>query len=83
MQRIFSGDDRLLQTEMLMLVHSFWFRFHNHITDFLSVLCGYNDEKAFNEGRRVTTAAYQGFIYNFYLPEILGKSLHIFEMINM
>lgn len=83
MQRIISGDDRLLQTEMLMLEHAYLYRLHNCIAKKLSVLCRYDDEKAFNEGRRVTTASYQGFIYNYYLVEILGKSLHIFEMINM
>lgn len=63
------GDVRLVQTPMLALQHSLFLRLHNTIAPLIST----NDEIAYQEAKRITTALYQRIVYNEWLPVILGR----------
>ncbi|KAJ6643964.1 Peroxidase [Pseudolycoriella hygida] len=66
----FLGDPRLVQTPMLAQWHSLFLRLHNLIAPQMSS----NDETAYQEGKRLTTALYQRLVYNEWLPIILGEA---------
>lgn len=67
-----AGDVRVTQTPQLALLHSLFFRFHNHIAKQLAIGSNRNDEQLFNECRRITIAIYQRIVYNEWLPHLLG-----------
>ncbi|KAJ6633147.1 Peroxidase [Pseudolycoriella hygida] len=66
----FLGDVRLNQTPMLAQWHSLFLRLHNLIAPLISA----NDEIAYQEGKRLTTALYQRIVFNEWLPIILGQA---------
>ncbi len=69
-----TGDARVVQTPMLAQWHSLFLRLHNLIAPQISA----NDEVAYQEGKRLTTALYQRIVYNEWLPVILGNCEVIF-----
>lgn len=68
-----AGDARVRQTPQLALLHSLFYRLHNLIANgLLECNPSWNDEKLFNEARRITIALYQSIIYNEWIPRNLG-----------
>lgn len=69
-----AGDGRVNQTPWLALTHSLLFRLHNYIaTRLAAVNQHWNDERLFNESRRINIAIYEHLIYNEWLPTFVGR----------
>lgn len=69
-----SGDPRTNQNGMLMSVQTVWMREHNRVASRLCKLNpSWDDERVFQEARRLVTAKYQHIVYNEFLPILLGK----------
>lgn len=70
----FSGDDRVNQTPFIAVLHSLFVRNHNHLADKLANLNRHwNEEKLFQEARKINIAVYQKVIYDEWLPVFLGN----------
>jgi peroxidase len=68
------GDDRLNQSPHLAILHIFYIREHNRLADILqSINSHWNDEKIFQEARRINIAQFQYVTYYEWLPLILGE----------
>lgn len=71
-----SGDPRTNQNGMLMTLQTLWMREHNRVAAKLGELNPYwDDERLFQEARRLVTAKYQHIIYNEFLPILVGKKV--------
>ncbi|XP_048775241.2 uncharacterized protein LOC125679824 [Ostrea edulis] len=78
-----SGDGRVNQQAALTGQHTIWLREHNRIARKLETLYGstWNDEKIFQEARRIVGAMFQHITYSEYLPVILGnKIMRLFNL---
>ena len=59
----------------LIVMHTLWMREHNRIATFLArTNPKWNDERVFQEARRIVIAEYQHIIYKEWLPIILGPN---------
>ncbi|CAC5377039.1 PXDN [Mytilus coruscus] len=67
-----AGDPRVNQQPALMALQTIWMKEHNRIAEKLTQLNGWNDEKAYQEARKIIGAMIQHVTYNEYLPHILG-----------
>ena len=68
-----AGDERVNEQVGLTAMHTVWFREHNHIAEELSKINPHwNDNRLFQESRKITIAEWQHVIYSEYLPKILG-----------
>ena len=68
-----SGDARVNVQLNLIAMHTLWMREHNRVAEDLSKLNpDWNDERTFQEARRIVIAEYQHIIYNEWLPPLLG-----------
>ena len=73
-QCFFAGDVRVNEQLNLVVMHTVWMREHNRVARFLSKLNPiWDDEKIFQEARRIVIAEYQHIIYKEWLPSILGS----------
>lgn len=71
-----SGDSRVNENIGLMLMQTIWLREHNLIADKLGVLNKHwQDERLFQESRRIVIAQFQHIAYNELLPALLGHDL--------
>lgn len=71
----FSGDDRVNQTPFLAIWHSIFLRNHNLIADGLGDLNRlWDDERLFQEARKINVAVYQKIVFDEWLPAFLGRS---------
>ena len=68
------GDSRANEQHALTVMHVLWLREHNRIAQELeNEHPNWNDEKLFQETRRIVIAEYQHIIYNEWLILILGE----------
>ncbi|KAK4311222.1 hypothetical protein Pmani_017264 [Petrolisthes manimaculis] len=71
-----AGDFRVNEQILLTVIHTTWMREHNRIARALkSFNPGLNDEKLFQEARRITIAEWQHVVYNEFIPGVLGSYL--------
>ena len=70
----FKGDVRANEHWNLVLMHTVWMREHNRIAGLLFYMHpDWNDEKLFQEARRIAIAEYQHIVYGEWLPVVLGS----------
>lgn len=69
-----TGDERTVQTPSLAVLHSLLIREHNRIAmKFQQINPNWNEEKLFEESRRLTIAEYQHIVLNEWLPVLFGR----------
>ena len=57
----------------LLVMHTLWVREHNRIARFLAKLNpSWDDDKVYQESRRINIAQYQQVVYKEWLPLIVG-----------
>jgi hypothetical protein len=72
----YGPDNRAFQTPSVTVIYTLWLYEHNRIATELKEYNSYwSDETLFQEARRITIAVYQHFIYNEFLPLIIGNDL--------
>ena len=70
-----AGDARANEQISLTIMHTLWFREHNRIARELKVINPFwNDERLFQEARRIVGALVQKITYDDYLPKVLGQT---------
>lgn len=68
-----TGDARVNQQPALMALHTMWMREHNRLAEQLyTINPHWDDEKLFQEARRLVAAFFQHITFKEYLPVILG-----------
>ncbi|XP_001649029.3 chorion peroxidase-like [Aedes aegypti] len=69
-----AGDIRVNQLLALTMVHTLFMREHNRLASGLSqVNPHWDDERLYQEARRILIAEYQNVIFNEFLPILLGR----------
>lgn len=69
-----SGDTRANENLHLTSMHLIWARHHNYIASELEKRNPkWNDEKLFQEAKRIVSAQIQHITYNEFLPVVLGR----------
>lgn len=67
------GDPRVNEQPGLAAIHTVFMREHNRIADGLAALNpNWDDERLFQEARRILIAVWQKIVYAEYLPLVLG-----------
>jgi hypothetical protein len=71
----FTGDGRASEQPGLTAIHTIFMREHNRVADgLLSMNPTWEDERIYQEARKIVTAEYQHIAYNEFLPRILGHT---------
>lgn len=69
-----AGDIRVNAQPHLTAMHTLWVREHNRIAGQLALINPHwDDERIFQEARKITIASIQHITYNEWLPALLGK----------
>uniref|UniRef100_A0A0P5PNQ9 Chorion peroxidase n=1 Tax=Daphnia magna TaxID=35525 RepID=A0A0P5PNQ9_9CRUS len=70
------GDQRVNQYTGLTVLHIVWVRLHNKYANQLSLINpSWDDERLYQETKKIITALVQHITYNEYLPSVLGPNL--------
>ena len=70
-----AGDERANEHAGLTSMHTLWMREHNRVADELSSENpDWNDEKLYQEARKIVSAEIQAITYNEFLPLLLGDN---------
>ena len=68
------GDLRANEQEGLTAMHTIWVRYHNNLARRLAALNPrWDDERIFQETRKIVYATVEAITYNAYLPRMLGR----------
>lgn len=71
-----SGDDRVNQYPTLTAMHTLWVREHNRVAGELwKINPHWDDERLFQEAKRIVNGIYQNIVYWEWLPLIIGNDL--------
>ncbi|VVC41836.1 Hypothetical protein CINCED_3A019850 [Cinara cedri] len=69
-----AGDIRVNAQPHLTAMHTLWMREHNRVANQLAIINPHwDDERAFQETKKIITASIQHITYNEWLPTLLGK----------
>ena len=72
-----AGDFRVNEQISLTTMHTLWLREHNRIAGELAVINpSWDDERLYQEARKIVGALIQKITYYDYLPKILGKEVY-------
>lgn len=72
----FLGDNRLLQTPQLAIIHSLYYREHNRIAGILEgINPHWTDKRLFEETRRIVIAQFQHVVYEEFLHTFISPSI--------
>lgn len=75
-----TGDQRANENLHLTSMHLLWLRQHNYVAGKLAEMNGHwNDEKIYQETKKILTAQIQHITYNEFLSNLIGKSLKVFD----
>ena len=70
-----AGDARANEQISLTIMHTLWFREHNRLARELKRINPFwNDERLFQEARKIVGALIQKITYDDYLPKVLGQA---------
>ena len=69
----FPGDARCNEQPQLTVMHNIWLREHNRVASQLALMNSHwDDERLYQESRRIVGAVMQHITYNEWLPIVLG-----------